>query len=285
MADDIPQSKFAERASYVFLCAGPFLALALVAIRALRIPGLYVVIGLAVFAMFATALWELGGRAIRSKDAGFRLVAMAAILLVLPFALIALLWVGLGPPWVATEPENQMRYVVLVVMAAAVVGGFVTLKEALNIAEERFYSTLGFAAVMIASPLYLVGETLLIAAFSVRVRTGQVSAVFVSLSEFQDVLMFLGGSLIYAAGGAFAISLGRVKWIGRGASRTFVVVSVVALVCLVMRGLQFPDPAAMSAPWYTVPGFIAGIPAVPFIVPCLLGVAALAGYNRSQARL
>ena len=284
MVEDIPEFSIVERASYVFLCASPFLAFVLAAIRVLRVPGLHVVLGIAVFFMFATALWMLGGRAMRSQNPESRLVAMAGILLVLPFALMALLWVGLGPPWVATAAENQMRYVVLVMMAAAVVGGFVTLKEALNLADERFYSTLGFAGIMIASPLYLVGETLLIAASAAHVRTGKVPEVFVSLSEFQDILMFLGGVLTYAAAAAFAVSLGRVKWIGRGASRTFVAVSVFAIVCLVMRGLQFPDPA-MSAPWYTEPGFIAGIPAVPFIVPCLLGVASLGRKNRGQARL
>jgi hypothetical protein len=43
----------------------------------------------------------------------------------------------------------------------------------------------------------------------------------------------------------------------------------------VMRGMSFPNPAALSTPWYTRPGFIAGIPAVPFIMPFLLGVVSL----------
>jgi len=35
------------------------------------------------------------------------------------------------------------------------------------------------------------------------------------------------------------------------------------------RGLHFPT---LSTPCYTGPGFIVGIPAVPFIVPFLFGV-------------
>ena len=277
----MPPSFIAQRASYFFLCAGPFLAIALVAMRALRVPVLHVVIGIAVFAMFATAIWKLGGRAICSQNQERRLAVVAGILLVLPFALMALLWVGLGPPWVATPPENQLRYVVLVTMAAAVVGGFATLKEALHLAGERFYSTLGFAAIILAGTFYLVGESLLIAAFAAAVRTERVPDVFRSLSEFQDILLFLGGVLTYVSTAAFAFSLRHAGWLGRRVAAIFVVICIVSAGCLVVRGLQFPDPSALLAPWYTVPGFIAGIPAVPFIIPCLLGVVLLGRADRA----
>jgi hypothetical protein len=39
------------------------------------------------------------------------------------------------------------------------------------------------------------------------------------------------------------------------------IVNGVALLFLVIRGLQYPDPRALSAPWYTNPGFVVGIPA------------------------
>ena len=74
---------------------------------------------------------------------------------------------------------------------------------------------------------------------------------------------------------AFAASLGRVQWLGRGAARAFIIVSFVALLFLMIRGLQYPDPRALSTPWYTNPGFVVGIPAVPFIMPFLLGVVLL----------
>ena len=67
------------------------------------------------------------------------------------------------------------------------------------------------------------------------------------------------------------------------ASLAFTIVNGVALLFLVIRGLQYPDPRALSAPWYTSPGFVVGIPAVPFIMPFLLGVVLLrrAGEERS----
>lgn len=276
----MPASHVALRLSYIFLCLGPFLAIAFAAIRALRIPGVYELIGGVNFAIFAIATWILARRGTRTELPEMQLAAIAGTILVLPFSLIALFWVGIGPPWFASPAENKMRYVVLVVMAAAVVCGCVALKEALGRVGERFYSTLGFAGMVLAGPFYLVGEAIMLAAYSATVRTGQVPEVFVSLSELQDILLFFGGVLTHAATAAFAISLCQVGWLGRGGCRTYVAICIVALLSLVSRGLQFPDPAAPSTPWYALPGFIAGIPAVPFIIPYLLGVISLRQSDR-----
>ncbi len=273
--------RVSQRASYVFLCASPFVAIATVApIPGLRTSVLHQVIGIVDFATIAIAIWMLAGRAFVAQAPETRLAAIAGMLLVLPFALIGLLWVGLGPPWEASPADNQMRYVVLITAAAAVVGGCVALKETLIIAGERFFSTLGFAGMILAGPLYLVGEIILLAAFSAVVRTGEAPPVFRSLSEMQDILLFFAGVLTYASAAAFAVSLRNVGWLGRGASHAFVGLSLIALICLLMRGLQFPDPAALTAPWYMIPGLIVGIPAVPFIIPCLLGVASLRRVSR-----
>ena len=90
-----------------------------------------------------------------------------------------------------------------------------------------------------------------------------------------DVVLDLGAFLTYLATAAFASSLGRVEWLKRGATHTFMIVSFIALLFLMIRGLQYPDPAALSTPWYTNPGFVVGIPAVPFIMPFLFGVVLL----------
>ena len=200
---------------------------------------------------------------------------ISGILLITPFALLALLWVGLGPPWVATVAENQMRYLVLIVMATAIAAGFVVLREALSEAGERFYATLGFAAIMLSGPLYLIWNAFEFGVFFGKEHTGEVPAAILALGDTMDLLLFLAGFLTYLATAAFAASLGRVQWLGRGASRAFMIVNGVALLFLVIRGLQFPDPRALSAPWYTSPGFVVGIPAVPFIMPFLLGVILL----------
>jgi hypothetical protein len=264
-----------RRVSYVFLCLVPFLSFVVGGVRALRVPGIYQTVGVAYFAAIAIAAWTLSAGAIRADGQGRRMLGLAGILLITPFALLALLWVGLGPPWVATVAENQMRYLVLIVMATAIAAGFVVLREALSEAGERFYATLGFAAMMLSGPLYLIWNAFEFGVFFGKEHTGEVPAAILALGDTMDLLLFLAGFLTYLATAAFAASLGRVQWLGRGASRAFMIVNGVALLFLVIRGLQFPDPRALSAPWYTSPGFVVGIPAVPFIMPFLLGVILL----------
>lgn len=264
-----------RRVSYVFLCTVPFLAIIVAAVRALRVPGLYQGIGGLLFAAIVIAAWILGARAIRAGAEGEQRLALAGGFLVTPFTLVSLLWVGLGPPWVATPPENVMRYLVLLVSSIAVAGGFVVLKDALSEAGERSYSTLGFAATMLAGPAYLAFMTFALGAYVVKVRDGQVPPAIVSLNDMFDILLFVACVLTYLAAAAFAASFGRIRWLGRGATRAYVAVNLIALLCLLMRGISFPDPAALSTPWYTQPGFVAGIPAVPFIMPFLLGVVLL----------
>ena len=175
-----------------------------------------------------------------------------------------------------------MRYLVLIVMAAAIASGFVVLREALSEAGECFYATLGFAAIMLSGPLYLIWNIFAFAAFFGKEHAGEMPAAIVSLRDMLDLLLFVAGFLTYLATAAFAASLGRVQWLGCGAARAFMIVNAVALLFLVMRGIQYPDGRA--SPWYTSPGYIVGIPAVPFIMPFLFGVVLLrrAGEEQSQ---
>src|ERR1700724_1532084 len=273
-----------RRVSYVFLCIVPFLSFVVVGVRAFRVPGVYQAVGVAYLAPRATAAWTLGARGIRADAQGRRLLGLAGTLLVIPFALVALLWVGLGAPWQANAAENQMRYLVLIVMAAAIAGGFVVLGEALSEAGERLYATLGFAAIMLSGPLYLIWNTFAFAAFFGKEHAGEMPAAIVSLRDMLDLLLFVAAFLTYLATVAFAASLGRVQWLGRGAARAFMIVSGVALLFLVLRGVQYPDGRA--TPWYTNPGFNVGIPAVKFIMPFLMGVVLLrrAGEEQSQEK-
>jgi len=264
-----------QRISYVFLCATPFVAFIAAAVRPLRIPGVYHVIGAVLFAVISIAAWRLGGRAIRADVQSRRLLGLVGTLLVTPFALVALLWVGIGPPWAATVAENQMRYVVFIVMDSAVTGGFVVLKEALSEAGERFYSTLSFAAIILAGPLYLVWDAFVFGVYFAKEHTGEIPPAIVSLNAFQDLLLSLAGALTYVATAAFAASLARTKWLGRKASLAYIIVNFIALFFIVIKVQQHPVPAGFSQPWYTIPGLILGIPALPLIMPSLLGVVLL----------
>ena len=97
-----------RRLSYVFLCIVPFLCFVVVGVRAFRLPGVYQAVGFTYFAAIAMAAWTLSAGAIRAAVQGRRLLGLAGTLLITPFALVALLWVGLGGPWQANpgrEPD------------------------------------------------------------------------------------------------------------------------------------------------------------------------------------
>lgn len=271
-----------RRVSYVFLCIVPFLTFVVAGVRTFRVPGVHQAVGVVYFAAIAIAAWTLGARAIRADAQDRRLLGLAGTLLVTPFALIALFWVGLGPPFQANAAENEMRYLVLIVMTAAIAGGFVVLREALSEAGERFYATLGFAAIMLSGPLYLIFNTFAFGAVFGKEHAGEVPAAIASLGNTFDLVLFVAGFLTYLATAAFAASLGRVQWLGRRATRAFIIVNLVASLILMIRGVQFPDPRALSTPWYINLGFVVGIPAVPFIMPFLLGVVLLRRAGEEQ---
>ena len=264
-----------RRISYVFLSIVPLLNFVVVGVRAFRVTGVYQTVGIAYFAGMAIAAWALGARAIMADGERERRMALAGLLLMVPSALMALLWVGLGPPWEATPVENRMRYLVLLTDSIAVTAGFFVFAQALYEERERFYSTLGNALAMLAGAAYLVWNCFFLGLYVLKARGEQTPAAFVSLSDSIDTLIFIACVLTYLTTAIFAVCLGRVTWLGRGATRAYVIANIVFLVLIVIKGLSYPDPKAGSTPWYLDLGFIAGIPAVPWIMPYLFGVVLL----------
>lgn len=271
-----------QRLSYVFLCMTPIVASIAVGVRPLRIPGVHHAIGGVLFVAISTAAWTLGARAIRGNVQSRRQLALAGALLVAPFAIVALLWVGISAPWVATAAENQVRYLVLIVMAMAVAGGFVVLKEALGEAGERFYSAFGFATVILAGPLYVIWDAFVYGAYFAKDHGAEIPPAIVSLRPFQGLLLSLAGALTYVTTASFSASLARTGWLGRKASLAYIVVSLIAMFFIAIMVMERPDPAAASQPWYIIPGFVVTVPAVPLIMPFLLGVVLLRRAGNDQ---
>jgi len=197
-----------RRFSYWFLLAIFIVAIVLAAIRPLRVSGVYQVVGVIQFAAMAFAAWTLGARAITSTSRRSRLLALTGILLITPFALVALFWVGLGPPWQATAAENQMRYLVLTAMAIAIVVGFVVVREALGNAGEQSRPSVGFGMIMLAGPLYLLFDALAFGVSTARLHDGEVPSAFRDLNTVTEMILFLAGALTYVATAAFAVALG-----------------------------------------------------------------------------
>jgi hypothetical protein len=272
------------RISYVFLCATPFVAFGAAAARPLRIPGLYQVIGVLLFVAISAAVWTLGARAIRADVQSRRQLALAGTLLIAPFALVALLWVGIGGPWAATAAENQMRYLVLILMAISASGGFIMLREALSEAGERFYSTLGFAAIILAGPIYVVWDSFVFGAYFTLEHGGEIAPAIVSLRALLGILLCVAGALIYFATAAYASSFGRIGWLGRKATLAYIFLSFIVLSLVVIIIVEPPDPSVESQPWYIMPGLILSVPALPLIMPSLLGVVLLRRAGKDEVR-
>ena len=81
----------------------------------------------------------------------------------------------------------------------------------------------------------------------------------------------------------FATAMSRVRLLGRIPGLSYVTASAILVLLIVVRGLGFPEISAHTTPWYTRPGVIAGVPAIPWLMPTLLGVVLLrrAGEARS----
>src|SRR5260370_16614025 len=96
-------------------------------------------------------------------------------------------------------------------------------------------------------------NTFAFAAFFGKEHAGEMPAAIVSLRDMLDLLLFVAAFLTYLATVAFAASLGQVQWLGRRATRAFMIVSGVALLFLVIRDLHYPDPKPLPSPCYPTP--------------------------------
>jgi hypothetical protein len=227
------------------------------------------------------AAWFGGACAIASADPVRRLQAAAGALLIAPFVLFALL-VGIGPPHDQPPAENALRFLVLAVGALLSGSGLLVLRQVLAAAGETFWATLGATAAVWATPLYT--------AFALIQRTDVVAGMLgwswgtavtgnlhelTPLDAFSMSALFLAGLLTYLATAAFAAALGRAGWIGRRTTVGLVALSAIACALLVARGFAYPGLDAAFAHWYSIPGFVVGIPAVPWMMPCAIGVILL----------
>lgn len=273
-------SQSVRRTAYIFLCALPFVAGPCASARPLRISGLFQILGIVLFTAFVTAAWLAGPRKVDLKEAGRGKQALAGVLLIAPWAIISLLWVGIGPPFQATLSENYMRFLVLVWNSIIVTIGFVVMKDVLNDAGERICSTLGLATALIAGAAYLICLNLSLAQTAL-VLHGDRTPPPAILGHFYSAIEFVACVMTYVTTAVFATAMGRVRLLGRGAATAYATISTLLVVLIILRGLAFPEISANTAPWYTRPGVIAGVPAIPWLMPCLLGAVLL---RRTEAR-
>jgi hypothetical protein len=272
----------ARRGGFAFLCVLPFVALAFAAPRPLHdLPG-HALIGVALFALSLACLWQVSVAAVEQGGAPARTSVLAAAFLLAPWLLVALPWTGIGPPFQASALENQHRYILLMVNALLVGAGLIVLRDALQERGERLFSGAMFAAAIPASGLYLMSIALTLA-HATQALQGDHTPVLPLLSHLYDTLEFFACSLTYVCTALVAVALNRADMLGRTAASVFVVLCGVILVLLLLRGIEFPEISGQTAPWYTQPGVVVRIPAMPWVMPGVMG-ALLLRPQRKPAR-
>ena len=234
--------------------------------------------------------WLAGARVIfrGHADDTERLRATSATLLIAPFILFGLA-PGIGPPRVQQPQDNELRFLLLAIDAMLVGAALIVLKEGLSSAGERFYASAGWAAIVMATPLYVAFALIQRVDYvAVELNWSWAGAVsgdlheLTALDAFSMAALFFAGALTYVATAAFAASLARVGWLGRGTAIALQLLSGLGLAFLIARGFAYPSLAAAFSHWYTVPGFVAGIPAVPWMPLCAIGVLLLRRIGRER---
>ena len=221
------------------------------------------------------AAWVLGASDARKGSQEQKWLALAGLLLIAPMALTAL-FVGLGPPpeeperWLATAADQEIRYTLLLFAGLFVAGGFAVLRESLRQAGERIYSGLGFAAIIISTVLFVFYITSFTTVVLVALRqwaaSGKMPEWIAPLSRQSAIVGLVEVALTYLGTAAFAAALRSVGWVGRITCQVFVALSLVA-VPLVALSPIFPRQVNLG-----LPIFVLAVPAVPFILPYLIGV-------------
>jgi hypothetical protein len=147
--------------------------------------------------------------------------------------------------------------------------GFSGLRTKLQLQGEPFYSGMGYTAILVAIPLYLVYITLLhtfdYEAFKITGSTGSLPGWYLPISRQYASISIAEVALTYLATAAFAASLRSARWFRKTSSRAYIIISIIACVLVVLYPLYKNQVAALGV-------FPLLIPAIPFIMPYLLGV-------------
>jgi xanthosine utilization system XapX-like protein len=199
-----------------------------------------------------------------------------ALFLILPFFLISMFF-GLGAPpynkpleWVASATEQQVRYFFLLTAGVSVAFGFALLKEKLKSTAGGIYAMIGFVAIQIAIPIFLINMTFwgyyLSKLYSIMAETGSIKTYDWALpmaSQFHFVNIIVC-ELVYLATALFAVSFRIAGWFKPIASNVYLLISIVALLINII-------PTNSPEPFSTI-NYIISIPAIPFIMPYLMAI-------------
>jgi hypothetical protein len=224
--------------------------------------------------LMVMASWILGLHIINKKNEKTNLAA-GAFFLIAPWILVSMFF-GLGPPpdtatgWVSTATEQQVRYSMLTVAGVFIALGFTLLKDKLKAEGENYYSLLGFVAIIIAIPLFILDMLFwgfsLTESFKILVSTNseKLPEWFRPLRVLFGMISLVEVALTYLAITFFAISMSRVGWLGKTSSKIYILISLLDFT-LIMLSAFLPEP-------FVTAGFAVSIPAIPFLMPYFMGI-------------
>lgn len=167
-----------------------------------------------------------------------------------------------------------MRFLVLVWNSILVTIGFVALKEALNEFGERVYSTVALATALTAGAAYLVCLNISLAQVALMLH-GDHTPPPPIVGYYYSAIEFVACVMTYVSTAALASGMARVRLLTSGAAIGYMSMCAILVLLIILRGLAFPEISANTAPWYTRPGVVAGVPAIPWVMPGLLGAVLL----------
>jgi len=237
---------------------------------------IYLPIWLINVVLMIVASWVLGAYVIKTGDQEKKHIALCALFFIIP-TLLSSMFAGLGAPpyenpklWVASATEQLTRYYFLLAMGVLIAFGYAILREKLKSTSGNFYAMLGFIAIQIAIPIYLIDMSFwgfyLTKLYRIIVASSMQQTpqwVLPLRNQFFYINMMVA-ALVYLATAAFAMSFKKAGWFKAVACNIYIVISLVFFLLDVL-------PPTLPEPFATL-NFIVSIPAVPFMLPYFIGI-------------
>lgn len=273
---NVPSMQIKRNLSRVYLTLVPVLTVVLglgIGYSSYRI---YLPVWLMNVGLMVLATWNLGAPVFKTADRVKKYMLAGALFFIVP-TMLSSLFAGLGAPpyespklWVASASEQLIRYYFLLAMGVSIAFGYALLRELLKKTPGNFYALLGFMAIQIAIPVYLIDMSFwgfyltklyrLLVASSLDKTPDWVIPL---RSQFFYINMMVA-ALVYLATAGFAQALKKAGWFSAAACQIYIIISLLFFVLDVL-------PPTLPEPFATL-NFVVSIPAVPFMIPYFIGV-------------
>ncbi|MBI1342142.1 MAG: hypothetical protein GC171_04305 [Terrimonas sp.] len=226
--------------------------------------------------------WFLGAYTIKNNDTEKKQLAFIACFLIAPFLFLSLVG-GMGAPpeslkeTLENVTRERIRYSFIITSGILMGIGLILLREKLRQTKGNFYAQLGYAAIVIALPVFIVVNSfwhtvsLSVTSDIFNSKAGSGSASFPEwFSFFRNQVWVLNVAevcLTYLAIAAFASALKAAQLFHKTPSLIYSLISFLAIICI----LSYPSYASQTV-YPDFPFIPLMIPAVPMLVIYYIGI-------------